>query len=120
MFLRITRLGKVEIEHQSETQCWDKGWTHYKYAASITCHEDNMDKEGFILDNKEIKAVVTEALNSHVGSCELMAKTAALALLKAAKEHGTMVNELHIKLEPAECDPDDHTVMEYSVTGNFN
>lgn len=119
MFLKITRLGKVEIEHTSDTQCWDKGWTHYKYAASIECHEDNMDKEGFILDNVEIKRVITEALQNHVGSCELMARTAALALRDAAKTHGTMVLELHIKLEPAECDPEDHTVMEYSITGKF-
>lgn len=120
MFLRITRLGKVDIVHQSDTQCWDKGWVKYKYAAFIVCHEDNMDKDGFILDNKEIKKVITEALQNHVGSCELMAKTAAQALLQAAKVHGTMVINLHVKLEPAECDPDDHTIMEYSVTGDFN
>lgn len=119
MFLKITRLGKVEINHQSETQCWDKGWQHYKYSASIVCHEENMDSEGFILDNMEIKAVITEALENHVGSCELMAKTAALALKEAAQKHGTMVIELHVRLEPAECDPDDHTIMEYSVTGKF-
>lgn len=119
MFLRITRLGKVQITHTSDTQCWDKGWKEYKYAASIECHEDNMDKEGFILDNVEIKACVTEALQNHVGSCELMAQTAAKALLQRAKEHGTMVLELHLKLEPAECDPEDHTIMEYSVTGKF-
>lgn len=119
MFLKITRFGKVKIEHESNTQCWDKGWKNYKYAASIECHEDNMDKEGFIIDNVEIKQVITEALQNHVGSCELMAQTASKALLLAAKAHGTMVIDLHVKLEPAECDPDDHTLMEYSVTGKF-
>lgn len=119
MFLKITRLGKVEINHSSTTQCWDEGWKHYKYAASIVCHEDNMDAEGFILDNREIKQVITEALENHIGSCELMAQSAGKALLDAAKRHGTMVINLSIKLEPAECDPEDHTIMEYSLTGQF-
>lgn len=119
MFLKIIRLGKVEITHTSDTQCWDKGWKEYKYAASIICHEANMDKDGFIIDNMEIKSVITQALQDHVGSCELMAQVAGKALHEAAKAHGTMVIDLHIRLEPAECDPDDHTIMEYSLTGKF-
>jgi len=112
-------LGKVDIEHTSDTQCWDRGWKKYKYSASIVCLESNMDKDGFILDNKEIKAVVTDALQNHVGSCEIMCQVAAKALLQAAENHGTGVFELHLKLEPAECDPEDHTIMEYSLTGKF-
>lgn len=119
MYLMIRRKGKVGIVHESDTQCWDKGWKVYKYVASIKCHEKNMDKEGFIIDNREIKQVVTYALQNHVGSCELMAQTAAKALIAACNEHGTMVLDLHVILEPDGCDPDDHTIMEYSITGKF-
>lgn len=119
MFLKLNRLGTVKVDHSSDTQCWDKGWKGYKYKASITCHEDNMDSQSFIIDNTEVKQVVSQAIEDHVGSCELMAKTAAQALLEACKKHGTMVLDIHMVLEPADCDPDDHTVMEYSLTGKF-
>lgn len=119
MFLKITRSGRVDIEHQSDTQCWDKGWKKYAYAASIVAHEDNMDKDGFILDNRQIKKTICDALQHHVGSCERMAQVAAKELLKCAKAHGTMVIELHLRLEPDDVDPEDHTIMEYSITGKF-
>lgn len=119
MFLRLNRLGKINIDHSSDTQCWDKGWKGYKYRASITCHEDNMDEQSFIIDNMIVKQVVGQAIEDHVGSCELMVKSAAEALMAACRKHAIMVIDIHLALEPTDCDPDDHTIMEYSLSGKF-
>lgn len=119
MFLKITRRGKVQVTHESDTQCWDKGWREYFYEASITCAETNLDNNGFIIDNKEIKSVVTESMQNHVGSCELMVRSAGMELLVAARGKGIDVLDLHLLIYPADCDPLDCTVMEYSLTGKF-
>lgn len=119
MFLKLRRLGKLQIDHSSDTQCWDKGWKGYKYEAAITCHEGNLDADSFIIDNMVVKKVVTEAIESHIGSCELMVKSAAEALMLACKRHNVMAIDVHMILQPTDCDPDDHTIMEYSISGKF-
>lgn len=125
MALRMKRRGIVHTTQTSPYQCKDTGHDTFGYETHITCHEDNKDSNGWIIDNRKIQAIVEEIFNSTTGgdSCETIVCCLGKAIHQAAKDAGVLVNDVYVHLWPiagsTPVDPDKMASFEYSLSGRF-
>lgn len=119
--LRINRFGRVEMEKTSTHQCGKQGHKAYDYHICIVVQENNLDKEGFVIDHVEIHETVVEFFSTYTGSCEKLEKELAEKIEKLCEKHKTFAIDMYIKLAPlwAGKQKANRAYMEYSKSGNF-
>lgn len=124
--IRINRIGKAETSQCSSVQCKHTNHGHYGYQVSISCHEGNRDESGWIVDNREIQAMVDKVFTEHGGkSCEDIVCAIATASSDLAKSHNVLVHDVYVKIWPRKeredetHDPESYAWFEYSLSGNF-
>lgn len=124
--IRITRLGKAKSSASSPVQCKHTGHENYGYEVRVSCPKENRDKNGWIIDNRDIKAVVDQVFADHGSkSCEDMTCMIAEAVQVAARKIGVIVLDVYVRLWPRKeaphetLDTEDYAFFEYSLSGNF-
>lgn len=91
--LTVNKLGEFLVpdsRQNADNQCGKKGNHTYKYKVSITGVLEDLNKKGFLLDNKVIEDYFIETYMKEkkvTNSCELMACAAIEFIQGYCKEH---------------------------------
>lgn len=122
----MKRTGRVSTNKVSDTQCKHTGHDNYGYCVQITCHEDNKDAQGFIIDNMVIQGLMQDIFNGEQGgkSCETLVCCMGKTVKQTAEKAGVMVHDIYVHLFPVEgstpLDVKNMASFEYSLSGTFN
>ena len=124
--IRMKRTGRVHTTKSTDTQCKHTGHDNYGYEVRVTCHEQNKDAKGFIIDNMIVQELMQGIMDSDEGgkSCETLVCCMANKIAGAAKDHGVMVEDVYVHLWPIEgatpVDSGNMASFEYSQKGRFS
>jgi len=95
----INRMGVVSTNHKSHNQCKDVGHKKFEYHARVKVGP-KLDKDGFVIDHKDIHAAIEKRFFDGISSCEEMCRVSAEAIVKACKNHGCKVINVYLRIKP--------------------
>ena len=96
--ITLHRFGRLMTENTAYNQCKDKGHHLYDYKVSMVC-QNKLYPNGWLIDHREINKAMCEAL-TYINSCEAMCIHFADVVEQLIKDHGIIMHELHVYLEP--------------------